>query len=224
MNTYSLAWSFRMLGVIPGVSEERPRCTNYAGRCKDCLKTIRWPRGLFCTNFAWSLGGSHSCQSVWCGSCYTSDNRHKFFCQYDERELHKVIGANGEKMNLWKHKSPNERQFLEARDGDMLLSPFVCHVCIFFILKRRSPSSNSRADELLVSVIKRAVLDSLWSRTRSTVRQNMNWVLANMKNLEAYGLTGSFYDPGPTPLYDCCGWECAISFLIDTLGKGTYFE
>jgi len=105
----------------------------------------------------------------------------------------------------------------------MLLSPFVCHECIFYILERLQPYDDSHLDGMLLSIIKRAVLDYLWSRARSTVRQNMNRVIANVNNLKAHSLKGPYYD-GPTPVADCCGWECAISLLLDTLGKGTYFE
>mmetsp|Transcript_24077 Transcript_24077/g.36570 ORF Transcript_24077/g.36570 Transcript_24077/m.36570 type:complete len:345 (-) Transcript_24077:208-1242(-) len=129
---------------------------------KECLKTLHWPRGLFCTNFAWSLGGSHSCRGAWCGSCYTYAGTHKFFCQYDKREMHEVVGDNGKRLNLWRHKSPDEKQFLEARDGDMLLSPFVCHECIFFILVGQPPNAEFHSDGLLVSVLKRAILDGLY--------------------------------------------------------------
>mmetsp|Transcript_24092 Transcript_24092/g.36606 ORF Transcript_24092/g.36606 Transcript_24092/m.36606 type:complete len:155 (+) Transcript_24092:464-928(+) len=113
---------------------------------------------------------------------------------------------------------------MEARHGDMLLSPFVCHECIFFILVGHPPNVKFHSDNLLVSVLKRAISDGLWSRARSTVRQNMNRVIANLKILKAYGLKGPYYDPGPTPEFDVCGWECAVWMLLDTLGKGTYFE
>jgi len=42
--------------------------------------------------------------------------------------------------------------------------------------------------------------------------------------LRAYGFKGPYYDPGPTLEFDVCGWECTVSLLLDTLGKGTYFE
>jgi len=100
----------------------------------------------------------------WCGSCDTYHRKHNFFCQYDERELHEVVGDNGKKLNLWRHKAPDDKQFMEARDGDMSLSPFVCHQCIFFILEGRARNVGFHSDDLLVSVLKRAILDGLWSR------------------------------------------------------------
>jgi hypothetical protein len=48
-------------------------------------------------------------------------------------------------------------------------------------------------------------------RARSTVQQNRGTVERNLASLEACGLQGPDYDPGPTPAYDFCGFETAIS-------------
>eukprot|EP00980_Cylindrotheca_fusiformis_P024834 scaffold12553_cov76-Cylindrotheca_fusiformis.AAC.5 len=124
--------------------------------------------------------------------------------------------------NLWGPKAPDVMQFNEARDGDHLLSPFVCHVCIYRILKGSDPDPGKRAEAFLIKVIKRATLDVLWSRTRSTVRTNRSIVVRTLRELDTLGLDGPYYDPGPTPFSDFCGFETAIAVLMDSLREGKY--
>jgi len=102
-------------------------------KCKRCSGMIQWPQCLFYTNFAWTLGVFPSCQGVWCGKCYTSDLTPRFYCQFDDQEIHDAVSANSSQSKLWKHKSPDRMQFCEARDGGHLINPFVCHECIFLI-------------------------------------------------------------------------------------------
>eukprot|EP00980_Cylindrotheca_fusiformis_P022256 scaffold9158_cov72-Cylindrotheca_fusiformis.AAC.4 len=68
----------------------------------------------------------------------------------------------------------------------------------------------------------RANLDVLWSRTRSTVKTNRGTVARTLSGLDAVGLGGPFYDPGPTPFSDFCGFETAIAVLVDSRREGKY--
>eukprot|EP00980_Cylindrotheca_fusiformis_P025576 scaffold14111_cov133-Cylindrotheca_fusiformis.AAC.3 len=113
-------------------------------------------------------------------------------------------------------------KFNKARNGDHLLSPFVCHLCVFRILKGSDPVPRKQTDAFLIKVIKRAILDVFWSRTRSTVRTNRSIVECTLREMDTLGLSGPFYDPGPTPFTDFCGFETAIAVLMDSLREGKY--
>ena len=102
------------------------------------------------------------------------------------------------------------------------MSPFVYHICLFRILQDRDVDLESGADRSLEATLIRAILDVFWSRARSTVGKNKNIVIADIKRLKAKGLTGSYYDPGPTPFLDIFGIEAAVSVLSDTQGVGRY--
>ena len=146
-----------------------------------------------------------------------------FYCKNDDREIHQAVEGNG-KSNLWAHKAPDPSQFMEARDGDHLLNPFVCHICLFRFVRGVDADDRFESDRLLVGVLKRAVLDVFWSRARSTVKTNRLAVERCLKELSVLGLGGPFYDPGPTPGYDFCGVELASAVLMDSRRRGRYSE
>eukprot|EP00980_Cylindrotheca_fusiformis_P026529 scaffold16361_cov69-Cylindrotheca_fusiformis.AAC.2 len=198
------------------------RCSELSENCKKCGRLLRWTQGVFCTNLLHSLGGFPPCHGAWCGGCYfLSSAEEGFFSQTDDREVHRLVGDNpGD--NLWGPKAPDLRQFDEAREGDHLLSPFVCHLCIFRILKGGDPDPDRDSHQALLKTIMRANLDVLWSRTRSTVKTNRNTVARAISSLERLGLGGPFYDPGPTPFSDFCGFETALAVLIDSQRSGKY--
>eukprot|EP00980_Cylindrotheca_fusiformis_P006302 scaffold1352_cov144-Cylindrotheca_fusiformis.AAC.8 len=153
------------------------------------------PKGVFCTNSFHSVGGFPPCHGVWCATCYSLDsNSAGFYSQADDREVHRLVG-NNPTTNLWGPKAPDLKQFDEARPGDHLLSPFL---------------------------IIRANLDVFWSRTRSTVKTNRGTVERTLASLTEVGLQGPFYDPGPTPFRDFCGFETAIGVLMDSQKGGKY--
>ena len=131
---------------------------------------------------------------------------------------------NGEKSNLWKHKKPDPKQFHTARDGDHLLTPFQCDVCVFRRVYSRSPDGQSLSDQLGLAYIRRANLDAFWSRAAGTVRNNKGIVRRSIEELAAVGLQGPYFDPGPTPSVDHAGYEAAIAMLMDTRKAGKYSE
>ena len=63
-------------------------------------------------------------------------------------------------------------RFREARDGDDLMITFQCDLCHFENVSGRHPRQDSHRDQLLLMCIRRATLDSFWSRERSTVNAN----------------------------------------------------
>ena len=71
----------------------------------------------------------------------------------------------------WKSKHCNSTDFLHARDGDHLLAPYECPICVFRKLKQSNPVSINPQDTLLMECIKRAILDAFWSRASGTVKE-----------------------------------------------------
>ena len=61
-------------------------------------------------------------------------------------------------VSSWKRAS-EEGQYLSARNGDHMMTPFECDLCIFVKLKGRYPSDIDKKDKKLVACIRRINLD-----------------------------------------------------------------
>ena len=112
--------------------------------------------GLTCANFSWSLKGFHPCLSMWCAKCYISNDTMAFHVRSkpgleDEEEQFK--GA-------WKVVWYNQ-EYSVARDGDHLVTPFECDLCIFIKLKGQMQNVKSESDKRLASCMRRINLDAL---------------------------------------------------------------
>ena len=120
----------------------------------------------------------------------------------------------------WKklHQKPNS--FLHGRDGDHLMVPFECDLCIFRKLKGHNPGLKNETDSLLLACIRRANLDAFWSSASSTVEGNMRKTKLALNFSSRLGLKGPYSQDGPLPNYDHCGYEVAIQMLMNSLNKG----
>ena len=128
-----------------------------------------------------------------------------------------------ERMSLiMKENSRNSNDYFEARDGDHLLVPFECDICIFRKLRRSDPKPNSSQDELLLQCIRRMNLDTFWSRARSTLVNNSRKVGRAIELSKLVGLEGSYEHSGPYPFHDHCGYEVAINMLLYSKRKGRH--
>jgi hypothetical protein len=114
-------------------------------------------------------------------------------------------------------------RFKCARDGDNLMVPFQCDVCHFRNIQKRNPRPLLYPkDALALQCIRRANLDSLWSREPSTVSRNANQA-RTMEDLgDALGF-GSVAPPmGPFPLEDTFGMKIACVTLMKSLDPGKW--
>ena len=98
---------------------------------------------------------------MWCGKCYTSTNNLKF---HIHRARVEEDDAEQERMNARWKKKHKATEFLEARDGDHLIIPFECDLCVFVKLKGRYPTKSSKEDRKLAACIRRINLDAFSSR------------------------------------------------------------
>ena len=112
--------------------------------------------------------------------------------------------------------------FLRARDGEHLMTPFECDLCIFRKLRKIDPRPDNSQDELLLVCIRRINLDAFWARASTTVNQNRRQVNASLKFSKLLGLPGSFEHKGPYPTHDHCGYEVACNMLLYSRNKGRH--
>ena len=117
-------------------------------------------------------------------------------------------------------------KFHTARDGDDLLVSFECDFCIFSKLYRRLPyeMEGSDTDEFAMACIRRVVLDSFWSRAKSTVSGNTYLLRSTMKLTSGLlgHVNGPYGNPGPLPDFDHCGYLVAMQMVAASMGQGRY--
>ena len=113
-------------------------------------------------------------------------------------------------------------QFQEGRDGDHMMIQFQCDTCHFVNVQKRLPFCESYVDDLLLMCIRRVILDSMWSRERSTVRGNLSLVRSSIKEGELLGLGAevSFPPLGPFPTEDQSGIALACIMMMRSLKPG----
>jgi hypothetical protein len=120
-----------------------------------------------------------------------------------------------------KMEDEDPKRFKEARDGDHLMTPFQCDLCHFENCKRRRPIPDNTQDEVALLGIRRANLDALWSRERSTVRSNRlqgkHWISAS----ESAGWSDlALPKRGPFPVEDTFGMQAAVNMLLRSRDVG----
>ena len=133
-----------------------------------------------------------------------------------------ITEVDGRSENLWRRKAINEKDFEEGRNGDHLITPFQCDLCVFRRIKGIDPNSSSESDKLTLAYIRRTNLDALWSRARGTVQNNKGTVDRIINGFSPFGMYGPFYDWGPTPAFDHASYETAMALLIDSNRQGKH--
>jgi len=109
-----------------------------------------------------------------------------------------------------------------ARDGDHLITPFECDLCVFIKLKNRYPMATCEKDKKLAACIRRVILDAFWSRATTTVGNNLRLVRKLISLPESVGLPAPFLSRGPLPDWDHCGYQLAISMVLYSTQGGRY--
>ena len=114
----------------------------------------------------------------------------------------------------WGEKLRPIKDFTHARDGDHLLIPFECDFCIHLKLKGSLPDMSNPTDKLLMSAIRRMILDAFWSRESSTVKANVRKAKRMIQVANSVGLPGPFWVSTPPQPFDHCGYQVAIIILL----------
>ncbi len=156
----------------------------------------------------------------WHAGCYTKrvDDKYPVGKLSEEYGILDVIDNEGELGD-----DEEELQYTCARSGDHFMTPFQCDVCQFRNITLRDPIWGNPRDLRVFTAIRRAILDSFWSRATSTVDNNRRAVT----KFEKIG-TKLFTDQevlpemGPFPLADNWGMKTAVIMLERSMDKGKY--
>ena len=105
------------------------------------------------------------CQGVYHAGCY---RQHK----HDSYPVLGALDLDDSIMDDSKMVEDDPERFQVARDGDHMMVPFQCDTCQFMNVQKRLPCPGNTQDELLMKCLRRVILDSFWSRERSTVCGN----------------------------------------------------
>lgn len=172
--------------------------------------------GVICANFGIQRGVklNWACAGAWHGKCYRQGPKDDFPVLNQDVEAEDLV--LDEKM-----EEEDPGRFKEARDGDHLMTPFQCDLCHFENCKKRHPIGGNLQDEVALLGIRRANLDALWSRERSTVQANKlqgkMWVSVS----ESAGWTDhALPKRGPYPVSDTFGMQAAVNLLLRSRSVG----
>jgi hypothetical protein len=163
-------------------------------------------KGLFCANFATACDGWKACKGVWCGPCYTPPEKVKFYRHEpkDEEGFH------------WARAS-NEKRHTHSRDGDHLVTPFQCDLCVFRNLQGRNPGPH---DELLMewSVLGKPIWMLFGVERLPPLNQLFMQLLIKM--LMQLKMRPPYPGSGPFPTEDNLGYAVAIVMLLKSREPG----
>jgi hypothetical protein len=120
---------------------QSPPFWTLTGSCRARGRVRKQMNGLFCANFAHSRECWKPCLSVWCGPCYQQHplDRYPHHIPADESGFE------------WRSDTDHLR-YKKARNGDHLLLPFQCDLCVFRNLMHWNPLVNSAEDFFLCCI------------------------------------------------------------------------
>lgn len=152
------------------------------------------------------------CDSVWCGTCYRAHQDNDFYVQEAEDDA----------GHVWKCRGEDEARFMHGRDGDHLMTPFQCDVCIFRTLNDRAPTTRP-SDIKLMCYIRRINLDSLWGPETSTVQANARTLRKGLELERGLGtLLHGYPELGVFSANDNQGFFVALQMVAHSRSAGRY--
>jgi hypothetical protein len=136
----------------------------------------------------------------------------------DSFPIRKPIDEEGHVLDLQSEKN----RFKLARIGDHLMTHFQCDLCHFRNVQGWDPDPNCMNDDMILMCIRRANLDTLWSRESKTVYQNWREGVKFITKARKVGLNCSRNLPalGPFPVRDEVSMFTAITLLMRSLDPG----
>jgi hypothetical protein len=149
------------------------------------------------------------CTAVWCGTCYTTHLLDKFY----------RFTPTDEEGFQWR-PTTNQLRYLHARDGDYLLVPFQCDLCMFCNLTLRKPAADTSKDDLLLCCIHHINLDAVWGREAGTVNATLRSVQQMTRLMDKVYVCPDLPPRAPLPVADSFGAEVAIAMVLKSLDPG----
>ncbi len=123
----------------------------------------------------------------------------------------------------WGTRLRPKTDYKHARDGDHLMVPFECDLCIFRKLRGgNTPAVGSAQDNLLLACIRRISLDAFWSRASSTVKSNKDRIKSGLSLSNQLGLEGPYQFEGNTSGLDTTGYEIALQIVLASRKPGRH--
>jgi hypothetical protein len=93
---------------------------------------------------------------------------------------------------------------------------------VFRNIQKRNPVEGKPTDDLMMCCLRRANLDSLWSREKSTVSTNLKNVRKAIESSERVDMRLPYEPLGPMPIEDRTGHRAAIHMLLCSMEEGAY--
>jgi len=100
------------------------------------------------------------------------------------------------------------------------MTMFQCDLCHFRNIMLRDPIEQLGSDQLLMNCIRRATLDSLWSREPSTVANNLTECRRATRIGNNLGFNNTFPSMGPFSIEDSWGMKQACIMLVRSMDEG----
>jgi hypothetical protein len=162
--------------------------------------------------FCYKRGDWTECRQAWCGKCYKALDNGEF-------PVSKPVDEDGVEVG----DPADDQRYLQARNGDNLVTPFQCDLCHFRNLMQHDPVEGLPQDMRLLKLIRHANLDALWSRELGTVRGTLSMCQQGGRIAASLGFKDRLFWPmGPHPLKDTFGIGVAIVMLQQSLAPGKY--
>lgn len=115
----------------------------------------------------------------------------------------------------------DKMRYLEARDGDHLVTPFQCEICHVRNIIGRDPQYDLASDIRLIKLLRRASLDAFWSSEPKTVAGTLREARRGLRIASSLGFRDKLFTPlGPYPLKDTFGMRSAVIMLEVSLNPG----
>ncbi len=117
--------------------------------------------------------------------------------------------------NVWFNQQKEEDRLNHGYKGAHVVMPFQCEQCWMINLERRLPVPG--LDDVYVSLIRRANLDAMAGRSKSTIAGHVTAVLRAVRNAALIRKTPSIEARGPMPLSDNIGMGVAVDMIVYSL-------
>jgi len=124
--------------------------------------------------------------------------------------------------NVWHTQAKREERLMIGVNGAHIVIPFQCELCWMRLLEGRDIQPE---DTTYYQCLRRANLDAIAGKAKSTIVKHRNSVKANLLRCKELGKTPSYEPRGPFPSYDCVGMGVAVEMLYKSLSaKGKIEE
>ena len=147
----------------------------------------------------------------WCAGCYVAGKSDRFH-RNENRD---------EDGNPIYDCSSDQQRFKVGIQGSQFLVPFQCDLCVFRLLFNRNPTLTT-GDYDHMTVIRRMLLDAMWSREPTTARANLRSLTKLISTCETLGIAPNIPPLGPFPFSDQFGYYIAFSMLLHSLQSGRH--